>query len=142
MKTSNITLADILPKPTAHVELRSVKRIKFNDDAQRAIVEQAASDVRTKYTKGVAAKSAETRFSGESWHDACFDTVSTVFELDDCVADDTELSIAYAIFDKAGLLSTDLKPTSLRSQVEMQITAVEYARRCKSLFMKQEALAL
>lgn len=141
MKT-NITLADILPKPTANIELRSVKRIKFNDDAQRAIVEQAAHDVRTKYTRGVAAKSAEARYSGEAWHDACFDTVSTVFELDDCVADDTELSIAYAIFDKAGLLSTDLKPTSLRSQVEMQITAVEYARRCKSLFMKQEALAL
>jgi hypothetical protein len=62
-------------------------------------------------------------------------------ELDLCIHDDTELAITKAIFDEANLTSTDIEPTKLRTQVEMQIAAVDAAKRIKNLLATQAALA-
>jgi len=60
----------------------------------------------------------------------------THYELTDAIADDKMLGVLISIFDRAGFVSANLRPTTLEAQVDIQLAAVS-APKTVSLFMAQ-----
>ena len=110
--------------------VRNVKPLRpASGSVLERVVEQAARKVRDIYVAGRRFVSNDPD-QPEFFQDLCFETWMVSGELERSVEDDTELAIAAAIFERAGWHDT-LRPTTLRAQVEMQIVAVETARRAR-----------
>jgi len=75
---------------------------------------------------------------------ACGDTAAVPLDLDDDAnLDALTVSLAKAVFDRAGFLgSTNVKPTSARGRDAMRATALEAAHAARTLYLKQAALPL
>jgi hypothetical protein len=139
MQAHHETLAQVL-RPRPSIGYRNVKPLKPTTDYQASVLKKEAAKVRDIYRSGIE-RVFYDRDRPEHFWDRRVDTWMTHAELDLCIHDDTELAITKAIFDEANLTSTDIEPTKLRTQVEMQIAAVDAAKRIKNLLATQAALA-
>lgn len=130
-------LAEVLrAQPPAQLRLVKPARLPVGSLADR-IIDTAAAQVRGLYVRGKRAAA-----STELWTDACFDTYFAYHELSDAIPDDRLLSLANAIFDRAGIIRENLHSTTLRAQVDMQVAAVEAARNAQKFMTQQAAFEL
>jgi hypothetical protein len=130
-------LAEVLrAQPPVNMRLVKPARLPVGSVADR-IIDTAAAQVRTLYVHGKRAAA-----STEAWFDACFDTYFAYHELSDAIPDDRLLSLANAVFDRAGIMRENVHPTTLRAQVDMQITALEAARNAERFLAQQASFAL
>lgn len=141
MNAHHHTLAEVIgPLATAPVDYRHIKPAAIPEEGPAArLVQQAAERVRWLYNVGRRAVPYDDK-RPEVFFDACADTYTVRLEVQE-VLPDTEAAIAAAVFERAGFTS-DLRPTTLPAQVEMQNTVIDAVRRIKPFFAKQAALAL
>lgn len=135
--TNTALLAEVLrAHPPMTMRIVKPAQLPSGSLADR-IIETAAAQVRSIYARG---KRSAT--STENWFDACADTFFAYHELTDAVADDRLLSLANAIFERAGFIRENLHPTTLRAQVDMQVAALEAARNAERFLAQQASFAL
>lgn len=118
--------------------VRVLPKIRASTPEQQALLDKAGAAIRDIYREGTRRVPYDIE-QPEPFYDARVSTWLTAYELEDCIADDATAAIAWEIFKAAGW-NQDLQPTTLRSQVEMQLKALEYAQTLKPLFAKQAAL--
>lgn len=97
----------------------------------------AANELRAHYLRGVRAVHEDLRgdFQGETW--------LTAGEAEEAVLDDVEAAIVGQLFKRlwSGIGGASrVKPTTLRGQVEMQMSAIVSARRLRLMSMRQAVL--
>lgn len=137
---NNTKLLEVL-KPSNPAPLRIVKALEPANEFQETLIKKAARQVRDIYVEGQVRMGYDPR-EPERFFDACVDTWMAYSELSDALADEKELAVVNAVFEEAGFLRDRVFPTTLRAQVEMQITAVEFARKFKTLFATQQSLGV
>lgn len=134
------TLKEVL-KPRPAVAVRNIKPADIKPGTLQAkLVEEAAAKVKGLYYAGKRKVGYDPE-RPEPFFDACVDTYTTIVDVEQTVPDERVASIALAVFEKA-FFGERLLPTTLKAQVEMQIEAVETARRLRLLFAEQQAFAV
>lgn len=138
--TAHATLTDVLQPRPCDIQLRCVQPLAADPGSvQEQLIGKAAEKVRSLYYASQRRVAYDEK-SPESFFDACYDTYCAAAEVEQVAEDDTTASIALAVFKRAGWFHELLRPTTLAGQVQMQIEALEAARRVKPFLAHQAAL--
>jgi hypothetical protein len=135
-------LAEVLQPRQSDFSMRCVHPADYAvGSPQDRLVSRAAAQVRRIYVAGKRNVRYDEH-APELFFDECADTHRTAQEVEQCAADDQEAAIALAVFERAGWFRGLLQPTTLASQVEIQLLAMNTARQARLLFAQQQTLAI
>lgn len=134
---NHATLVEVLrPQPLTTERLPQPAVVAAGSVPDR-ILDAAAAALRAIYLAGKRKTNAV-----ENYWDACADTDRAFHELAEAIPDEHTLGLAFAAFERAGFTRSNLYPTHLDIQVDMQLVAVDAARNARNFLAKQQSFAL
>lgn len=126
-------------RPVPLQPVRQVRPIEVPEGTvAEQVIERAAKRLRAQMLAGRARVEFDSKDPSD-YMTACADTWLVMTDLE-AVLSDEEAAVANAIFERAGWFNTDLKPTTRRAQVEMQVAVRNAARSARNFFAQQQAL--
>lgn len=131
------TLIEVLrPQPLETIALAKPAAVPAGSLADR-VIEAGAATLRSIYLAG-----KRRTDSVENFWDACADTDRALHELVDALPDEHTRSLTCTLIERAGFTRSNLHPTTLRAQVEMQFVAVDVARNARNFLAQQQSFNL
>ena len=134
--TPSASLRDVLQPPPACPPTRTAEPAEYvAGSVQAGIVDKAADELRAIYTTSPA------RGPHDCYQTACAENFIASLEIAAVLPDEREAAIARAIFLRAiPVAASDHRPTAVGALAQMQMLAIDAARKVRLLFSVQQDL--
>lgn len=141
LKPDSSLMAEVLqPRPEAAPLHPRVPRLVPSSEDQKAVLKTAAEVIRDIYLAG---RQPPHYYEGQpdARQAACADVECSLYQLYDVIDDDKVLAVAEALYHRAGLTNGNAWPTKPSALAQMQMHAVDQARKLLPLFANQESFS-